>query len=84
MNVMIRPCDGYLLVDPIYPESPIVIPDHVEKPFNRAKVISVGNDILDVQSGDVILFGKYHNAVKFSKRVQEHYLTPYSKVIAKE
>jgi len=78
---MKKPCDGYLLVEPIYDETDIIIPESVERSFNRGRVLMKGNDITDINVGDTIHVGKHHNIGKFSKKMEEGYLTPYSKIL---
>lgn len=80
---MKKPCDGYLLVKPIYEETSIAFPDNVDRPFNRAEVILKGNDITSIDVGDTIYVGKRHDIRKFSKEMGHNFLVPHSKIIAK-
>ena len=76
--------DGYILVEPLYPESAIIISDTVERPFKKGRIIQVGGDVQVIQVGDIALFGKNINAAKHGKRMDNLYIIKHDKVIAIE
>jgi chaperonin GroES len=57
-----RPLGDRVALERLEPETEIggiLLPQTAVEKMNRGRVVAIGNDVTEVQAGDLVLFGKY-------------------------